>query len=382
MLHIALKRTRSRRDYKTLNRVELSRSAALHNVELLQSQHPEFEIIPVLKSNAYGHGLKDMARILNESSVHMLAVDGYFEAGIIRHITNKRILVLGYVAPENVRLLDNRRCSFVVQDEAMLEAMGRTGKRFRIHVELNTGMNRLGLSAAELEAYLETLKRYPNLKLEGIMSHLADADNEQSDALTRRQVQAFDEQVEHILRQGFTPQYIHIAQTAGSTKAVSKYANAVRLGIGLYGISPLVSNDKKAHLLANLRPVLSLKSTIIKVIDLQPGDVVGYNATFKAAKPMRIGVLPLGYYEGLPRALSSTGLVTAGRCVCPIVGRVSMNHAMIELPDDALAVGDEVTVISADPGAPNTAANIARDHDLFAYSLLTGIASSIRRYIV
>lgn len=264
----------------------------------------------------------------------------------------------------------------------MLVAMGKTGRHFRIHLELNTGMNRLGLSKNELEPYLETLRHYSNLQLEGIMTHLADADNDHDDTLTHQQVAVFDEAVEKILSQGFTPRYIHIAQTAGSTKAASKYANALRLGIGLYGISPLAPGDKKAVLLQGLRPVLELKSTIIKVINLSPDEIVGYNATFKAKKPMRIGVLPIGYYEGVPRALSNVGVVTAGDHHLKIVGRVSMNHTMIALPDDALDVGDRVTVISANPDDPNSVVGIAKAHGLFSYGLLTGIASSTRRYIV
>jgi alanine racemase len=370
------------RKYKTLNRVELSRAAVLHNVRLIQRQHPDFGVIPVLKSNAYGHGLREMATILNDADVPFLAVDGYFEAARIRRLSRHRILVLGYIAPENAQLLDVKRCSFVVQDEVMLAALGRLRKRVKVHLELNTGMNRLGLNEEELPGYLRLLKRYRNLELEGVMSHLADADNGQDDVLTRLQVERFDAAVSQILAEGFTPKYIHIAQTAGSTKAESRYANALRLGIGLYGISPLAQSDSKASKLTDLKPVLSLKSTIIKVIDLRPGDIVGYNATFKAAKPMRIGVLPLGYYEGLPRALSNLGVVTAGGHQLKIVGRVSMNHAMVTLDGTELRVGDEVTVFSADPAAPNSIARLSADHGLFIYGLATGIASSIRRIIV
>ncbi len=381
MLHKLADKLLNRRKYRTLNRVELSRAAALHNVALLQSQHPGFQIIPVLKSNAYGHGLKQMTEILNGASCDLLAVDGYFEAAQIRRITNHRILVLGYIDPANVRLLDTKRCSFVVQDEAGLRAFGNLHRKVRVHLELNTGMNRLGLGAHELDDYLKTLRQYPHLALEGVMSHLADADNP-NDALTRQQVREFDAAVEQIQAQGFRPKHVHIAQTAGSTKAQSKYANALRLGIGLYGVSPLVAADKKAGELRELQPVLSLKSTIIKVIDLRPGDVVGYNATFKAAKPMRLGVLPLGYYEGVPRALSNRGIVTAGKDALPIVGRVSMNHTMIDLGESNLQAGDQVTVINSDAAQPNAAAHIAANHDLFAYTLFTGIAASTRRIIV
>lgn len=369
------------RRYRTLNTVRLDRAAMLHNVILLHQQHPGFGVIPVLKSNAYGHGLREVAEILNGADCAFLAVDGYFEAAKIRHITKHRLLVLGYILPENTPLVDTVRCSFVVQDIAGLEAFGRPDRPVNIHLELNTGMNRLGLSENELEPYLEAFKRYPNLRLEGVMSHLADADNDADNSFTEQQVKTFDRLVDTIRAAGFTPSVIHIAQTAGSTKARSRHANAVRLGIGLYGINPLSPKDSKYNELASLRPVLSLKSTIIKVIDLKRGEAVGYNRTFVAKQATRIGVLPLGYYEGLPRELSNAGVLTARGHELPIIGRVSMNHVMVKLNDD-LGVGDQVTVISNDPAQPNAIANIAARHHLFAYSLATSIASSIRREII
>jgi alanine racemase len=368
--------------YKTLNRVELVREAILHNVQVLRRLHPDFQIIPVLKSNAYGHGIREMAQVLNDTDCNLLAVDGYFEAGHIRRITKHRILVLGYIAPANAALLDTKRCSFVVQDTAMLAALGSLRVPVSIHLELNTGMNRLGLTARELPTYLRILKRHPKLILEGVMSHLADADNPKDSRLTDRQVVMFDRSVDYIRQQGFNPQYVHIAQTAGSTKAQSMSANALRLGIGLYGINPLQPHDKRQQLLSELQPVLSLKSTIIKVIDVVPGDIVGYNATFQAMNPTRVGVLPIGYYEGVPREVSNHGVVTTHGVTLPVIGRVSMNHTMIDLGTSALGVGDEVTVFSADPLAPNSIARISAERKLFAYSLLTGISSSVRRCVV
>ncbi len=368
--------------YKTLNLIEIKRSAVLHNFRLVQAQHPGHSIIPVLKSNAYGHGLKEMAAILNDAGCDLLAVDGYFEAGQIRHTTKHRILVLGYVLPENVRLLDTRRCSFVVQDIAGLEAFARLHRKVRIHLELNTGMNRLGLQPNELQPYLDVLKLFPKLELEGVMTHLADADNEVDNSFTHKQVEEFDAQLAQILAQGFRPRFVHIAQTAGSTKATSIHANAVRLGIGIYGVNPLTLTDAHYADLADLQPVLALKSTIIKVVVLQKGDRVSYNGTFTAPKAMHIGILPLGYYEGVPRELSNAGVVSSGESMLPIVGRVCMNHTMVDLGQTPRKVGDEVTVFSSDPAAPNSVARLCAAQRLFPYTLLTGLSGSVRRKIV
>lgn len=369
-------------DYRPLNRIELNRQAMLHNVALIQEQHSKFEIIPVLKANAYGHGLEQVAEILNGATCRYLAVDGYFEAARIRDITSHHILVLGYVLPQNVHLLDTKRCSFVVQDIQGLVAFGALGKPVRVYVELNTGFNRLGLQPDELPEYLIALKKYPNLELEGIMTHLVDGDNELDDSLDLKQQKLFDATIAQIFEVGFRPKLIHIAQTAGSTKIKSKYANAIRLGIGTYGINPLSPRDPHYADLASLEAVLELKSTIIKVIDLKKGDTVSYNATFTAPKSMRIGVLPLGYYEGMPRELSSKGWVTYADKELPIVGRICMNHTMIDLSQTNLKVGDEVTIISNNSAMPNSIAGMQAKHGLFAYTTMTGIASSVRREII
>ncbi len=377
----AIKQLRQQK-YVPLNHIELSRTAVLHNLKLIQNQHPDFGIMPVLKANAYGHGLPQMAEILNDFACSFLAVDGYFEAGVIRHITRHPLLAMGYIRPENIHLLDTRHCSFVAQDTNTLEAFGRLRRPVRIHLELNTGMNRLGLQPEDLDNYLDTLARHPNLMLEGVMSHLADADNELDNTFTARQAELFDRLVEHIHKRGFVPDFIHLAQTAGSTKITSRYANSMRLGIGLYGFNPLSAKDKKYKELQGLKPVLSFKSTIIKVIELKKGDRVSYNGIFTAPRKVRIGVLPVGYYEGLPRAPSNSGTATFQGRTLEIVGRICMNHTMINLEDTAIKVGSEITVISSDPSHSNSVDRLCREHDLFSYSFVTGLASTTRRIIV
>ena len=369
-------------NYSPLNRIELDRKRMLYNLELVQKNHPGFEVMPVLKGNAYGHGITQVAEILDSSKAKFLAVDGYFEAAKVRDITSKKILVMGYTLPENVHLLDSKRCSFVVQDINGLRAFGALGKPVRIHLELNTGMNRLGLQPEELSVYLKVLKKHPMLSLEGVMTHLADADNERDDSFTSQQVTEFDKQVSGILSDGFLPEYIHIAQTAGSVKVGSLYANAIRMGIGTYGINPLQQGDPYFAELKKLKPVLELKSTIIKTFDLRKGAPISYNCTFRAPAAMRVGVLPIGYYEGVPRELSNKGCVTYGNLELPILGRVCMNHTIIDLLDSGLQVKNEVTVISNNSLRPNSVAGLQAKHDIFNYALLTGLSSSVRRVIV
>lgn len=373
----------SANNYQVYNWIELSRSRLLSNVAYMQKLHPDQALIPILKGNAYGHGLSEIAGLLNEVDCVFLAVDGYFEAARIRDISKHRILVMGAIKPENVKLLDTKRCSFVVQDIAGLHALGALKRPVNVHMELNTGMYRLGLEAGEIAAYLQVLQQYPKLQLEGIMTHLADADNPKTSAYTTKQVQAFDQFVAHMQQQGFQPRYYHVAQTAGSTKIHSRYANAIRLGIGLYGINPLQASDAHYAELTKLKPVLTLKSTIIKTYDLQAGDQVSYNGIFTAPAAMRVGILPLGYYEGVPRELSNRGFVSIGRQQLPIAGRICMNHTIIDITKTTLGVNDEVIVISAnrtDPNSIETASLL--DKNLFSYSWLAHISSMLKRRIV
>jgi len=371
----------SQNKFKSMNHIEISRSNLIDNFNLIQSKNPGKQIIPVLKSNAYGHGLTEIGRLLNLVKCDLIAVDGYFEALNLANVSNHRILVMGYIDKSNFKILKFRRFSFVVQTTEDIINLGRLNKRMNIHLELNTGMNRLGLDPKDLELYLTTLKRFPKINLEGVMTHLADADNI-NNAFTRQQTNLFDKLIQKIINQGFSPRYFHIAQTAGSIKVSSQYANAIRIGIGLYGINPLSPSDKYFKDYDELKPVLQLKSKIIKVMDLAEGDKVSYNGTFVSKGPIRIGVLPLGYYEGVPRELSNCGSVSYKNKIMPIIGRVCMNHTIIDITGTDLKVGDEVIIINDDKDKPNSIANICKNHKIFSYSLMAKLSSNIRRNII
>jgi alanine racemase len=367
--------------FKTLNWIEIDKNKTLHNIETIRTYVNNKQVIPVLKANAYGHGIKQIAEILNETTCAFIAVDGYFEASKILDITRHKILVMGYILEENIPHLDFKKCSYVVQDVKTLRALGKTKKPVTIHIELNTGMNRLGLSGDEIKEYTKTLLEFSNLHLEGIMSHLADADNE-DESFTLQQVAAFDKSVKRLLDQGFAPTYIHLGQTAGSIKEKSGYTNTVRLGIGLYGINPLTPKDQHYEELQKLQPILEFKSTIIKIISLPKDEPVSYNGIYRTKAPSTIAVMPIGYYEGVPRDLSNRGYFSHEKDAFPIRGRVCMNHTMIDCTKNQLSVGDIVTFVSSDPTMPNSVAALERDFGIFSYSFVTNFSESIRRIIV
>lgn len=368
------------RGYATHNRIEVSASAILHNVDLFR-QLTGKHVIPVLKGNAYGHGIEQVAWALSKHPIPYLAVDGYFEALRVRKVSKQPVLIMGAIKPENFKNLRYDNFAFVVSDEATINALARSGKRVNVHLECNTGMNRYGVEPEELTKLTQLILRHRNLTLEGVMSHLADSDGNDPSTIGRA-VALFDRCVESILAAGAKPSLIHVAQTAGSVRVNSKYANTIRLGIGLYGINPFPPSHRLHMLLANTRPVMKFVSTITKVIQLEKGDQVSYNYTFTAPRQMMIGVLPVGYYEGVPRELSNKGVVKIGKEFTPIVGRICMNHTMISLENIAANVGDEVVVFSNNPNDENSIDKTAAKYKLFNYSMLTCLGKDTRRILV
>ena len=366
------------KEYATHNLIEVSKSAILHNIHVFEKLSGK-EVIPVLKGNAYGHGTELVAKILKNKKLSYIAVDGYFEALRIREVSKQPILVMGAILPENFARLKYSSFTFVVDSVPVIQALGETGKKVKVHLECNTGMNRYGAEPEEITALTKLILSYKNLELEGVMSHLADSDGDDPSTVDDA-VRLFDMCVEDVKSAGANPTMFHIAQTAGSLKAKSKYATAVRVGIGTYGINPFPATHalyKKLH--NELHPALKFTSTITKTHLLEKGDKVSYNYTFTAPQKMRIGVVPVGYYEGINRTLSNKGVVQVDNSYAQITGRVCMNLTMINLEDTDGQVGSRVVIYSNNPKDVNTIDNIAKAYGLFNYNLLSALSPDVRR---
>ena len=367
-----------RRTYRTLNTVFVSQEALRNNYNLYKTLLPGIHVCPVLKSNAYGHGIQEVAKIISKENPSFLVVDSLYEAYEIEKTKVKiPILVMGYTHPENLlkKKLPFHFTACDLETAAVLAKM-----KVGTHIEIDTGMRRMGFSMDELANALKSMKKM-DLKLVGVFTHLADADNADT-SYTDSQCKKFQQALAMIHEAGFNPEWIHVGNSAGSLKTKMPELNMIRLGISLYGISPLDETDSDIKNMENLKPALTLESTLIATRSLKRGDKVSYGCTFEAPHDMKIGVIPFGYYEGMPRDLSNKGCVVIARKICPIVGRVCMNHTMIDLTKSTAKIGDTVIVYGGDRSKPNSFYQLAKKSGTISYELMVRLAASIRRIVL
>ena len=365
---------------KSKNRIEVSRSALLHNFDLLK-KISGLDLIPVVKSDGYGHGVGLVAKVLSERNPPYLAVNDIREAKEIQSVCDQPVLILGVVEPSDLKELNCDKIAIYVHDKDYISQLENLGVKLKVHLDIDTGMSRYGIDIEELDDYLNLLENSKNLELDGVASHLADGDAKEF-SFNEKQTDIFDKAIEQIHARGLTPKHIHIANAPGFSKAQSKYATDFRPGIAIYGVNPLVEDDPNHEIMSGVKPAMRLVSTVTKVRKLKKGDSVSYGRTFIADKDTEIAVIPLGYYEGLPRSLSNHGSLKHGDDFLPIVGRVCMNHTMLDVTGKNVKVGDEITVISSDSLDSNSIEQLSKDYYFFSYGLLVKMNSYIERVLV
>lgn len=381
---------RQRSIYTALVEVMISREAILHNLRTYQNL-TQIAVAPVLKSNAYGHGLVEVATLIEREhpgsqNLPFFVVDSYHEALVLRNEgIETPILIIGFTAIENMLSDQLNDIIFTLGDmEQIRKAAERVHKPTRIHLKFDTGMHRQGILPRELDEALRIIASSPLLKLEGVCSHLADS-HSLDENFTKKQIALWNEMSEKSL--GVFPdiKWRHLSASNGVLYHDRISANLMRLGIGLYG----VCTDERTAKKLSLKPALSMRTSIVSVKKIDAGESVGYDRTFIADREMTLATLPAGYYEGVDIKLATKGSVRiqddAGRMiVCPIVGRVTMNITIIDIsaiPKDLQKIGATVEIISGEESAPNSIQNIARLTGAIPYELLVHIPRHLRRVV-
>lgn len=370
-----------RKKYQHLNKVFVSSSAIRHNYKTLQDYHPEAQICPVLKSNAYGAGLVQTAHIFDSLGAPFLVVDSLYEAyKLYKQKVKTPILILGYTIPENFKV---KRLPFVygVYDLEVAKALNTYQPGAAIHIFVDTGMTREGVQIEHLDKFVKELKKLKKLRIEGLASHFAEADNAKSFAKTKQQVENFKQAYEILKSNGIDPKWRHISASAGAFKLHDEVFTMIRVGKAMYGVSPLELVDPFYKKL-KLEGVLSFESTIAQIKSIKKGTEVGYSFTYKTPKDMNIAILPAGYYEGVDRRLSNKGVVQVNGRYCPIIGRVSMNMTAIDVTTVNCKVRDKVVIYSNKTEDKNSIYNTAITAGTIPYEIVVHIAESVRREVV
>ena len=362
--------------YATVNLAALA-----HNLSCIKRYlSPGCDVLAIVKANAYGHGAVETVLALARQGIGRFAVASLDEGIALRQAgISASIVVLGALFEEQVSDLVAHKLTPVVSDGQILPALAKAARShtapYPIHLKVETGMGRLGFSSEELLSLLDNPLLQNPLQVEGMMTHLADADGKDG-TFTERQLGAFRTVVDQIRQRGISLPLVHAANSAAIVRFPDAHFSLVRPGIMLYGYHTLPATVPAPR----LRPVLSLHTKIVQLRTIPRGGTVSYNGTFVATRPTRIAVLPIGYADGYSRQLSHRGSVLIRGRRASIVGLVCMDMIMVDVTDMAqLQVGETVTLIGQQGGESIWADEVAGWIGTIPYEVLCGIGSRVPR---
>ena len=347
--------------------LEVNISQLKDNLNYLKSKlKAETKIIAVVKAYAYGHGDIFLAKKLEKFGVYALWVADFEEGSRLRDSGITIPIIIANPGTKSKNQIITNKLDIVIYNFNLLEVYGKLNKEINIHIKFNTGMNRYGFNPDEIELLINTLQKYPKLKVQSICSHLAATDNPEKDNFTKTQFLVFDKIFDAFSKGINQKVYRHILNTNGVLRFANKEYEMVRLGIGLYG----VSTDE------NLQQISTLKSIVSQIRTIKKGEQIGYGSSFTATQNMTIGIIPFGYADGLNRKLSDKkGKVLVHGIPCPIIGKISMDSCIVDLSNSTAKTGDEVIIF----GKENTTLSIAKKLGTIPYEIYATLNRRIKR---
>ncbi len=356
--------------------------AIAHNAAVLSRHAGNRPLLAVVKANAYGTGAIPVARTLEEAGARWLGVALVEEGVELRRAGLKvPILLLGPAAPAQCACLVEHRITPAIYSIDFLYALegaaAGAATTVEAHLKVDSGMGRLGFREEEIPGVVSALERTPRIRIAGLFSNLASADDPASPQ-TEQQVHRFLAILGQLRRGGIEPEWVHLANSSALLAHPSAGFTLCRPGLTLFGLRPsAVLPDP------GLKPALTLTTRLAQVKNLPPGTPVGYGATYLTDAAQRVGILPLGYADGLARSASPGGFVLIEGVRCPLVGRISMDLAAVNLdPAPAAREGDEVVLWGISGSEQLSPWDWARWTGTIPYEVMTGIGCRVaRRYL-
>ena len=349
----------------------------------------DISVMPMVKADAYGHGAVVCAQRLEREGANWFGVATPEEGIELREAGIRGpILSAGGFWRDQAAACIQQRITPVVYHLDMIHAVDEAardaGEKIDIHVKVDTGMGRLGVRFDQLNEFVVGLEQFKNIRVDGVLTHFAAADDAACQPLTQDQIRRFHDAVGVLRSHGFTPTYLHLANSAGIYGHKDGWGNMVRPGGALYGlwrdVLSLAVGDPK------LLPVMSLHSRISLLKWVPAGETIGYGCTFEASRKSLIATVPIGYHDGYMRGLSNRAHVIVRRAYAPIVGRVSMDLTLLDVTDiPDVAVDDKVTLLGSaeqDPKLSVNAEELARIAGTLSYEVTCGVSSRVPRIYI
>lgn len=368
-----------------LTRAEVDLNALGSNVRAIRNHLPQgMMIMGLVKANAYGHGLVAVAQALVRLGIDYLGV-GFLEEGVVlrEHGITSPILILGGVLGHQVKDffehdLDITISSIELARRIEEESRENFHTRVRVHLKIDTGMERLGVHSDRALPFIEGVSKLPHIEIVGMYSHLATAD-EADKSFAHEQIRRFCALIDRMRERGIVPPLIHIANSGAIVDLPESYFTMVRPGIMLYGYYP----SKQTSESIPLKPVLSLKSRVVFLKEVESGTSISYGRLYTTKEKTKIATVPVGYGDGYNRKLSNRGEVLIRGRRYPVVGAVCMDQIMIDVglnPD--IHVGDDVILLGSDHRESISAWELAEKVGTIPYEIFTGITARVPRIFI
>ncbi len=358
--------------------IEIDLDALTHNIKALRSHlEPGIKLMAVVKKNAYGHGAPTISRVVLEAGAEYLAVYSLEEALELREAgIQAPLLIMGPVSPDRADTVVKQRLTPIVVETELARALSGAGQKLNtvaeVHVKIDTGLQRFGVSLEEAPELLNYIAELPNIKVEGLYTHFASA-GETDQIPTKIQLERFLK----LARLFPQVELLHAANSAATLQFPETHLNMVRVGISIYGFYPSVAVRRSVL----LKPVLSLKTRVVRVHSIKAGEGVSYGLTWVAPQDSIVALIPFGYGHGLPRSLSNRGEVLIRGKRAPIRGVICMDQCIVDvtsIPD--VRVGDEVTIIGRQGSEEITASERAELSNTIHYEIVTRLPATLPRF--
>jgi alanine racemase len=340
-------------------------------------------IVAMLKAMAYGTELAQLGSWMSQLGIHHVGVSSANEGVTVRKSGADQDILVFLSEREDVDNLLTYRLTPVIYSaelvDSFIAALQGSGRMLDVHLKVDTGMHRLGVPPASAVELAQCIRSSGVMRLTGVCTHFASAEDPAADDFTRQQIAAFNQVIAGLEANGFNDLQIHAANTAGAIRFPEAHYNMVRIGLGLYGIYP----SEAARKMIDLELAVGLTSRITSIQEFSPGDTLGYNRTFIAKRRTKVGIVPFGYDDGLPWQLSGTGQVLVEGRTALIVGRISMDQMQIDLTDiPGVSIGAEVLLYGTHNGYTLRPEQVSQMAGTIPYELLTRLGERVHRIYI